>query len=142
MTDTTIAEAEIAEVLAGMYEAWNAGDAAAYAAHFTEDVNYIPFFGVAVPGRAALEEGHRALFAGPMKNSKLVAGDVPPKFTFVRPDVAIVVAGGGSALDGADKPQPGRESTLTYVFVREPAGWLAASFQNTRVQDPTAGRPR
>jgi ketosteroid isomerase-like protein len=37
-----------------------------------------------------------------------------------------------SSVSGAETPDEGRESTLTYVLVREDDGWRIASFQNTR----------
>ncbi|MEU3622289.1 DUF4440 domain-containing protein [Amycolatopsis coloradensis] len=128
---------EVLAVLSRLADAWNDGDAAAYARWFTEDADYVTFFGMNMPGRALIESSHRALFEGPLKGSKLVAGSGEPKARFVRPDVAIVVSGGGSSPAGG-KPEPGRESTLTYVLVEEPEGWRVASFQNTRVSDPAA----
>jgi uncharacterized protein (TIGR02246 family) len=126
MTD----RAAVLEVLSGLVDAWNAGDATAYAGFFTEDADYVTFFGLNTPGRAAIESGHRALFEGPLRGSRLTGGGEPPKVRFVRDDVAIVVAGGGSSLDG--EPDPDRASTVTYVLVREPDAWRVASFQNTR----------
>ncbi|MGW4827901.1 SgcJ/EcaC family oxidoreductase [Amycolatopsis sp. SB7-3] len=131
---------EVLAVLGELADAWNEGDAAAYASHFTEDADYVTFFGMNMPGRAIIESAHRALFEGPLRGSKLVSGGGEPKVRFVRPDVAIVVSGGGSSLSGG-APEPGRESTLTYVLVEEPGGWRVASFQNTRVSDPAAGAP-
>ncbi|AGM04644.1 SgcJ/EcaC family oxidoreductase [Amycolatopsis keratiniphila] len=131
---------EVLAVLGELADAWNAGDAAAYASHFTEDADYVTFFGMNMPGRATIESAHRALFEGPLRGSKLVSGGGEPKVRFVRPDVAIVVSGGGSSLSGGE-PGPGRESTLTYVLVEESGGWRVASFQNTRVSDPAAGVP-
>ncbi|MBE1578948.1 SgcJ/EcaC family oxidoreductase [Amycolatopsis roodepoortensis] len=133
MTDR---QTEVLAVLGKLADAWNDGDAAAYASLFTEDADYVTFFGMNMPGRAMIESAHRSLFEGPLKGSKLGAGG-EAKVRFVRPDVAIVVSGGGSSLaDG--KPEPGRESTLTYVLVEESDGWRVASFQNTRVSDPAA----
>ncbi len=129
---------EVLAVLGGLADAWNDGDAAAYARLFTEDADYVTFFGMNMPGRAIIESTHRSLFEGLLKGSKLVAPAAEPKIRFVRPDVAIVVSGGGSSLAGG-KPAPGRESTLTYVLVEESDGWRVASFQNTRVSDPAAG---
>ncbi|ANN22143.1 DUF4440 domain-containing protein [Amycolatopsis orientalis] len=132
----TESRTEVLAVLTRLADAWNEGDAAAYARLFTEDADYVTFFGMNMPGRAVIESAHRALFEGPLKGSKL-AGGGEPKVRFIRPDVAIVVAGGGSSRAGG-KPEPGRESTLTYVLVKESDGWRVASFQNTRVSDPAA----
>ncbi|UUV34179.1 SgcJ/EcaC family oxidoreductase [Amycolatopsis roodepoortensis] len=132
MTDR---QTEVLAVLGRLADAWNDGDAAAYASLFTEDADYVTFFGMNMPGRAMIESAHRSLFEGPLKGSKLRAGG-EVKVRFVRPDVAIVVSGGGSSLSDG-KPEPGRESTLTYVLVEESDGWRVASFQNTRVSDPS-----
>jgi len=127
MTDHRAVEA----VLQDLTEAWNAGDATAFAALFTEDADYITFFGVNTPGRAAIEAGHRALFAGPLKGSKLTGTGEPPKIRFPHPDVAIALVGGNSTVaDSA--PDPARDSTITYVLVRDAGTWRITSFQNTR----------
>jgi uncharacterized protein (TIGR02246 family) len=127
------AEKQVLEVLDGVVEAWNAGDAAAYGRLFTEDATYVTFFGVNMPGRAAIEAGHRALFEGPLKGSKL-AGGGKPEIRFVRPGVALVLSGGGRSLGGESGPA----SMVSYVLVKEDVGWLITAFQNTRVSDPRA----
>lgn len=129
-------ENAVLEVLATLATAWNEGDAAAYGRLFTEDADYVTFFGMNVPGREAIEAGHRALFEGPLKGSKLGGETGEVKVRFVRPDVAIVVADGGSSLESGDF----RASTVTYVLVRDNGEWRVASFQNTRVSDPAAAR--
>ncbi len=134
---TTTAEADVRAVLDRLTQAWNDGDATAYGRLFTEDADYITFFGLNMPGRAAIESGHRALFEGPMKGSKLT-GNLGAETTvrFVRPDVAIAVVGGGSSLAGGETADPGRESTVGFALVQEDGEWLITAFQNTRVSDP------
>lgn len=127
--------AAVHAVLTALVDAWNAGDATAYADLFTEDADYITFFGVNTPGRAAIEAGHRALFEGPLKGSRLTGAGGPPKVRFLRPDVAVAVAEGGSAVDDVE-----RASTVSYVLVQEAGRWRIASFQNTR-RTPVPGRP-
>jgi uncharacterized protein (TIGR02246 family) len=126
-------EKQVLAVLNDVVEAWNAGDATAYGRLFTEDAIYVTFFGLTMPGRKAIEEGHRALFDGPLKGSKL-AGGGKPGVRFVRPDVAVVLSGGGRSVNGESGPA----STVTYVLVKDDADWLITSFQNTRVSDPRA----
>ncbi|QRP48371.1 SgcJ/EcaC family oxidoreductase [Amycolatopsis sp. FDAARGOS 1241] len=128
---------EVLAVLGRLADAWNSGDAAAYAEVFTEDADYVTFFGLNLPGRERIESSHRALFEGPLRGSKL-GGFGEASVRFPREDVAIVVSGGGSALDGGDAVAQGRGSTVTFVLVRETAGWRITSFQNTRVSDPRA----
>jgi uncharacterized protein (TIGR02246 family) len=134
---TTTAEADVRAVLGRLTQAWNDGDATAYGRLFTADADYITFFGLNMPGREAIESGHRALFEGPLKGSKLTGqpGAVA-KVRFIRPDVAVAVVGGGSSLSGTDTTDAGRESTVSFVLVREDGDWLITAFQNTRVSDP------
>jgi uncharacterized protein (TIGR02246 family) len=137
---TESSEQAVLAVLGRMVDAWNAGDAKAYAELFTEDADYITFFGHNSPGREAIEAGHRFLLGGPLKGSKLTGnGSGAAKIRFIRPDVAIVVSGGGRSLDEGSTPPSGAESTATTVLVKESDGWRIASFQNTRVSDPRAG---
>jgi uncharacterized protein (TIGR02246 family) len=134
---TTTAETDVRAVLGRLTEAWNSADATAYGRLFTEDADYVTFFGMNFPGREAIENSHRALFEGPLKGSKLTGQlGASAKVRFVRPDVAVVVAGGGSSVTGADTADEGRDSTVSFVLVREDGEWLITAFQNTRVSDP------
>ncbi|SED29714.1 conserved hypothetical protein [Amycolatopsis tolypomycina] len=134
---TATAEAEVRGVLGRLTDAWNAGDAAAYGRLFTEDADYVTFFGLNFPGREAIESSHRALFEGSLRGVKLTASPGrAAKVRFVRPDVAVAVVGGGSSLTGAEVGDEGRESTVSFVLVREEGEWLITAFQNTRVSDP------
>jgi uncharacterized protein (TIGR02246 family) len=134
---TTTAETDVRAVLGRLTEAWNSADAAAYGRLFTEDADYVTFFGLNFPGREAIESSHRALFEGPLKGSKLTGQlGASAKVRFVRPDVAVAVVGGGSSVSGADTADEGRESTVSFVLVQEDGEWLITAFQNTRVSDP------
>jgi uncharacterized protein (TIGR02246 family) len=134
---TTTAETDVRAVLDRLTEAWNSADAAAYARLFTEDADYVTFFGMNFPGHEAIESSHRALFEGPLKGSQLTGRlGAAAKVRFVRPDVAVVVVGGGSSVSGADTTDAGRESTVSFVLVEEGGEWLITAFQNTRVSDP------
>lgn len=126
-------ESAIRGLLDLLVEAWNAGDADAYAKLFTEDADYITFFGQNLPGREAIEEAHRALFEGPLKGSRLtgLSEREVGKIRFLRPDVAHIRAGGGSSVSGGE-PEPDRESTVTFVAVRDDGAWRFTAFQNTR----------
>ncbi|WP_329064747.1 SgcJ/EcaC family oxidoreductase [Amycolatopsis sp. NBC_01480] len=141
MTDLATQETareEVLAVLGRLNDAWNAGDATAYGRLFTEDADYVTFFGMQFPGRELIESSHRALFEGPLKGSKLVNGYGEARIRFPSKDVAIVVSGGGSSLSGGDVVEEGREVTVTFVLVRGGEGWLITAFQNTRVSDPRA----
>ncbi|GII91117.1 SgcJ/EcaC family oxidoreductase [Sinosporangium siamense] len=121
---------EITALLTRLAEAWNAGDAAAYAANFTEDADYIAFNGAHSHGREAIESSHRWLFAGPLKGSTLAttngaASQIKP----LADGAVLVISGGGSALAGG----PLRDSIVSFTAVHTSEGRRFASFQNTRV---------
>ncbi|WP_020660937.1 SgcJ/EcaC family oxidoreductase [Amycolatopsis benzoatilytica] len=127
---------EVLAVLGRLGDAWNSGDAEAYGSLFTEDADYVTFFGLRSEGRQAIVDSHRELFEGPLRGSKL-SGFGEPRVRFLHDDVAVLVAGGGSSLTGgADPAAEGRASTLTYVLVRGDEGWQITAFQNTRVSKP------
>jgi uncharacterized protein (TIGR02246 family) len=125
----TEAAADIRARLAG---AWNAGDAAAYAAEFTPDATYVAFTGDVMNGRTEIENVHRWLFEGPLRGSRMGwsadGGDV----RLVHPGVAVVVSSGGvRPAEGAELTAD-RASVQTSVLVEQDGKWLVAAFHNTR----------
>ncbi|WP_043633227.1 SgcJ/EcaC family oxidoreductase [Nonomuraea candida] len=126
--DRTASEnAEVSALLTRLAEAWNAGDAAAYAAVFTEDADYISFDGAHSQGRESIESSHRWLFEGPLKGSTMSA-PAGTRFKRLADGAVLVISAGGTAVDGRQ-----RDSTVSFTAVRTPEGWRLASFQNTRV---------
>lgn len=133
MTDET----PIRALVQRMGEAWNAGDATAYADLFTEDADYITFFGGHLEGRTAIEESHRSLFEGPLKGSRLGTGGGSTKVRLLGTDAAVVISSGGTTLAGETGPDPERDSIVTLTALRDDDGeWRFASFQNTRRSTP------
>lgn len=130
-------DAEIAAIRAifgDLSDTWARGDAAGYAALFTQDAQYTTNFGLTLHGRAEIEEGHRILFASAHRREEMVLlfGE-EPRIRLVRSDVAIVLIGGGTSDGGQVSSRENcARSTLTYVMLREPTGWLISMFQNTR----------
>jgi uncharacterized protein (TIGR02246 family) len=124
----------VTETLDRLSAAWNAGDAAAYAAEFTEDATYVIWNGTVLHGRTAVEDTHRWLFAGPLKGSRFAEQSEAPVVRFVRPDVAHVIASGGITPDGQDELPDERASTVSFLLEETAEGWKVAAFQNTRVQ--------
>ncbi|WP_370585576.1 SgcJ/EcaC family oxidoreductase [Nocardia sp. XZ_19_231] len=61
----------VCATLSAMTDAWDRNDADAYGATFTENATYTTFIGTHYQGRADVTEGHRALFRGFLKGSKL-----------------------------------------------------------------------
>ena len=124
--------AALDSVLNGLITAWNAGDLEAYAAPFTDDAVYVTFFGGKLIGPQGIADGHRQVFAGPYRGSKLLNRQA--SYRFLRPDVVAAVQDGGVALANSDGPDS--RNTLTYVFVKNDGEWKIASFHNARVSDP------
>ncbi|HZE39614.1 MAG TPA: SgcJ/EcaC family oxidoreductase [Stackebrandtia sp.] len=128
---------EVAPLLDALADAWNAGDGTAYGQLFTEDADYVTFFGMHMEGREAIAESHRMLFAGPLKGSRMPRHG-SPKVRMLSDDVAFLVAKGGLSTTGADVPDADRGSVISLTAVRGADGWKFASFQNTRVSNPGA----
>ncbi|MEU4718065.1 SgcJ/EcaC family oxidoreductase [Nonomuraea dietziae] len=120
--------AKITELLTRLAEAWNAGDAAAYAALFTEDADYISFDGTHSQGREAIESSHRWLFEGPLKGSTMSSMDGGAKVKPLADGAVLVISAGGTALAGRQ-----RHSIVSFTAIRTSGGWRFSSFQNTRV---------
>ena len=122
-------------VLAALARAWDAGDAPAYAGQFTEGATYVTFDGRLLDGRQAIEDLHRFLFNGPLRDSRMVSEDGGS--TTIRStsqlgeDVAVVVSTGGIQLAGQSELGD-RDSVQTLVLTRSGEQWLVAAFQNTR----------
>ncbi|MFD6155518.1 SgcJ/EcaC family oxidoreductase [Nocardia sp. NPDC060256] len=133
-TDSDADLSAIRAIFGDLSDTWDRGDAAGFAALFTQDAQYTTNFGLTLQGRAQIEQGHRLLFESPHRSAELVLlfGE-EPQIRLVRPDVAIVLIGGGTS-DGGEVSlrENGARSTLTYVILRESAGWLISMFQNTR----------
>ncbi|MFI5807433.1 SgcJ/EcaC family oxidoreductase [Streptomyces sp. NPDC051561] len=128
---TTAAEAESA--VRAHFErnrlAW--ADTGAYGATFTEDADYVTFYGGRMRGRRGIEEGHRGLFEGVLKGSRLWSS--VDSVVLLAPDVALVHSRGGVLKGKRAEPSARALSVQTYVMVRGGDGqWLIRSFQNTR----------
>jgi uncharacterized protein (TIGR02246 family) len=122
----------VEDALTRLAAAWNDGDATAYADLFTPDATYVIFDGTVVRGRVAIEEGHRALFAGPLRGFKMEPPATSVPVRYLSPDVAHVLVAGGTRPPGREELPPDRASVVSFVLVRDDGGWRIAAFQNTR----------
>lgn len=121
--------------LDALAEAWNDGDAARYAAQFTEDATYIVYDGRLLLGRQQIEDVHRWLFGGPLRGSRLTPDGTQEESgrssRQLAPGVIHVLSGGGVQLSESGLT-PDRASLVSFVLVEQPEGWRVAAFQNTR----------
>lgn len=124
-------------------KAWNAADAAAFAACMAEDVDVVGLLGERYHGRDVVELGHRHIFETIYKDSR-VAYTIE-QLRFLRADVAVVVLhqkmrsylAPHAVISTARQRQISDEmhesearATLTLVKQRS---WAIAAFHNTAV---------
>jgi uncharacterized protein (TIGR02246 family) len=138
---TTTADTGVLDVLAALESCWRDGDADAYAALHAADATYVAFDGTVMTGQKEIADGHRALFAGIMKGSRLAVLERATHFP--APDTAIVVQRAGIIMrwqkDRAT-PSAKRLSTNTTMLRRDGSAWTVTAFQNTRYR-PWAKTP-
>jgi uncharacterized protein (TIGR02246 family) len=127
-TDTQAIHTLFAQLCA----AWNAGDARAYGALFSEDADYIAFDGLNQKGRAALVSSHHELFTRWLKGSQLI-GQID-ELRFLAPDVALLHASGSILDAGRSSPAPERLSAQTVVVHKRDGVWQFVAFHNTRIR--------
>jgi uncharacterized protein (TIGR02246 family) len=140
MTDKTIRtigarnpdEVAIRELFGLLLDDWGRGDGEAYGSRFTEDAEYVAFDGTLTRGRREIAASHQQLFDKSLKGTRLT--DRVLSMKFVRPDVALIHATGGTVMRDKTKPSPERDSIQTLVAVREGAEWRFAAFHNSRVR--------
>jgi uncharacterized protein (TIGR02246 family) len=133
-------EVLIRQLCQSLLESWGDGDGYAYAAHFTEDSDYIAFDGTHYKGREANAIAHQYLFDTWLKGTRLT-GQVE-RIRFLRPDVAIVHLTGGmlmtprsaSADISSRLTQAKRPSIQTLIAVKRDGKWQFTAFHNCRIQ--------
>ena len=81
-------QTSIEKLLATEQTAWNAGDSVAYADAYTDDADFINIRGQVFEGKAAVQQQHAKIFAGPFKGSNIII--VIRKFTQLSPQAALV----------------------------------------------------
>ena len=124
-------EKAIRAVIAGLSDAWTAGDARAWAAAFTEDADFTVWNGLYVKGREAVEQGHRQIFSTVYKDTahRMTVRSI----RFLRGDVAVVHAEASVVKKGEDFPASPQVVPL-FVMVKDEGQWRVSVFQNTSVQ--------
>jgi uncharacterized protein (TIGR02246 family) len=131
-------EISIRNIIQEEITAWNAGDAAAYSRHFSEDGTFTNIRGQFFTGRQAFTDRHDYVFKGQFHGSMLKQDIVSLKF--VRPDVAVVEV--LTSLTGFRKLSPGTNADgngrlrtrLLQVIVKDRGEWKIVAYHNTDVK--------
>jgi uncharacterized protein (TIGR02246 family) len=118
----------VLDVLARVDQAWEAGDAEAFVADYTEDASVIQP-GVYQKDRAEIRANIAAAFAGPLNGSRVVARPVDVRF--ITGDTAVVVSEDGIIFPGQNAVASERLVRASWVLVRRDGGWRIASYHNS-----------
>jgi uncharacterized protein (TIGR02246 family) len=141
MMSNTIGSSFDRELISAIIErqsnAWNLGDAKAFAENFMPDGCFVNVLGMLTYGREPFEAQHAKIF-GSIYAGSLIFLPIR-RIHFVRPDVAIVdidaelkntraVPAGLVSFDGVIKTR------LQEIFVKEGDQWMVASFHNVDIK--------
>ncbi|WP_042374855.1 SgcJ/EcaC family oxidoreductase [Streptacidiphilus neutrinimicus] len=126
-------EAAISAVLVDSYKAWEAGDAEAMVADYTEDATAI-MAGSLRDSREVIRENMALAFAGPLKDSSTYNRRL--SLRFVGGDAAIVVSESGILFAGETEVPDARKVNATWVLEKRDGRWLIAAYHNSPVLAP------
>jgi uncharacterized protein (TIGR02246 family) len=135
---TSSDKAEIASLVGSQADAWNRGDAAAFAEAFMADGCFVNVLGALTYGREPFEVQHAKIFATVYKDSLI---KLPiRRIHFLREDVGLVDI--DAELSGHKGLPPGLRTAadgiirtrLQEVLVKESGRWMVASFHNVDIK--------
>ena len=118
----------IRDVIASLYKSWEAGDADAFVADYTDDATVVQP-GVYKKDREEIRSTMAAAFAGPLSGSR--ATDHPSAIRFLTDDTAIVISEGGIIFPGQDAVASEGLVRATWVLVRRDGAWRIACYHNS-----------
>ena len=118
----------ILDVLAGLYKAWEANDAEAFVADYTDDATVVQP-GVYKKDREEIRTTMAAAFAGPLSGSRVAARPVDVRF--LTDDTAIVVSEDGIIF-------PGQELSRAGDWCARPGCWSGATVAGASLATTTA----
>jgi uncharacterized protein (TIGR02246 family) len=130
-------DAALSNLYQQVIEGWNRGSGEVFAAPFTDDADFVAFDGTYLKGRQEIASAHQQLFDTFLKGTRLV-GKVR-NLRYLTPEVAVMIAVGGTVMPGQPDLEVERNSIHTFVAVKHDDTWRFAAFQNSRVQ--YMGRP-
>jgi uncharacterized protein (TIGR02246 family) len=138
-------KAAIQKIVQEEQDAWNRGDAQAFAAHFAADGSFTNIVGMQTYGVEPFRKQHEAIFATIYKGShnEFMLG----RLRFIRPDVAVadvdsVLSKFATLIPGTPLGSDGAIHTrLQLVLSREQGVWQIDAFHNVVLNPAYASRP-
>ncbi len=140
LSNTAIAQAEMSpdetaihKVLQGVQDAWAAKDAEQYASYFTDDHDFIVWFGLYFPNSNQVENAgnHHGIFSSVYKNWDIELR--VDKMRFIRPDLVLVHALAAGRDKGLEVPaSPSHIQSILMEKMEE--GWKIISFHNMNIE--------
>ncbi|MDR9857014.1 SgcJ/EcaC family oxidoreductase [Paenibacillus sp. VCA1] len=127
------AETQISALFDRLFAAWSAGDAKAFAGCFTENADYVTFFGQHLKGREEVESSHRQLFDGVLKGTQM-QGNISA-IRFLNDQTAIVHCIGNTKKRQQKNYSKNRESINTNVVILQDGEWKITAFHNCRIKN-------
>lgn len=131
--------AAITAIVTGLTDAWNRGDATAFAAHYASDGSFTNIIGTTLFGRDGFYKQHNTIFTTIYKGSTVLF--TIDRLQFIRPDVAIADVTskltGTASLPPGVKPRPDGSilTKLQLVLTRESGVWWIVAFHNVVAVD-------
>jgi uncharacterized protein (TIGR02246 family) len=111
-----------------MIDAWNVGDALAFAAPFTDAADFVAFEGTQLKGGREIGSFHQEIFDTVVKGTRL-EGEV--KFVRCLSDaLAVMHSVVGVTLQGKSEPSPSRDSMQLTVVVKHDGEWRSEGLMN------------
>lgn len=124
----TADETAILQVFKSLYEAWDAHDADAFVADYTEDASAIQA-GAYRASRDEIRQNMQAGFSSHLKGSTTTNKVLDIRF--LNADAAVVVSETGILFPGETEAPADRTAMATWVLTRQDGRWLIAAFQNS-----------
>ena len=128
----TVNPAEVQLVPSRIVAAWQAKDAEAFAAAFTEDGSMILPGGVYLTGRPAIREFMAEGFAGRYQGTRVTG--TPMAYKPLADDVVLLLTEGGVLAEGESEVSAAESIRASWLLRRVDGRWLITAYQNT----PTA----
>jgi len=119
---------EIEETIKILVDAWTEGDADKFASPFTDDADFMVWFGMHLKGKEEITFGHNIIFkdfyANTIWDLKIL------KIRFIGSNVALVHAAGAIIKEGDDEPtEP--DAVPLIVLNKIENNWKIVALQNT-----------